>query len=45
MGPGQEPPSQPTIVGMEPDLPSIQCGDQNDIERRGQQRIELESTT
>jgi hypothetical protein len=25
-GPGQEPPSQPTIEGMEPDLPSIQRG-------------------
>ena len=37
-GPGGEPPSQPSIPGMEPDLPSIQA----ELEARGQQRLTLE---
>jgi hypothetical protein len=44
-GPGQEPPSQPAIEGMEPDLPSIQRGGESDIHRRSQKRIELENQT
>ena len=35
MGPGEEPPSQPSIPGMEPDLPSIQA----ELEARGQLRL------
>lgn len=38
MGPGEDPPSQPSILGMEPDLPSIDL--QAELERRGQQRLE-----
>lgn len=38
-GPGEEPPSQPSIPGMEPDLPSIH---QAELEARGQQRLTLE---
>ena len=34
-GPGGEPPSQPSIPGMEPDLPSIQA----ELEARGQLRL------
>lgn len=37
-GPGDEPPSQPSIPGMEPELPSIQA----ELEARGQQRLTLE---
>ena len=37
-GSGGEPPSQPSIPGMEPDLPSIDL--QAELERRGQQRLE-----
>ena len=36
-GPGLEPPSQPSIDGLEPDLPSIQ----QELEARGQQRLEV----
>ena len=38
-GPGQEPPSQPSIDGMEPDLPSLA----QEIEVRGQMRIDQET--
>ena len=50
-GPGEDPPSQPHITGMEPDLPArkktepdtgeIQ-GYQAQLEQRGQQRLEIE---
>lgn len=42
-GPGEEPPSQPIIPGLEPDLPALTEAQQ--LEKLGQQRIELESTT
>ena len=38
-GPGQEPPSQPSIDGMEPDLPSLA----QEIEVRGQMCIDQET--
>lgn len=34
-GPGEDPPSQPAIEGMEPDLPSVQA----ELEKRGQKRL------
>jgi len=37
-GPGEEPPSQPSIEGMEPDLPVI-GGETDQLERLGQQRL------
>lgn len=40
-GPGEEPPSQPAIPGMEPDMPALQ-GDakaRQELEERGQQRL------
>ena len=37
-GAGETPPSQPSIPGMEPDLPSIQA----ELEARGQQRLTIE---
>jgi len=46
-GPGEEPPSQPIFEGMEPDLPHIDMetgeihGYQDELERRGQQRLEV----
>ena len=45
-GPGQEPPSQPNLDGMEPDLPHTDPGTgeivgyQEELEARGQQRLE-----
>jgi hypothetical protein len=39
-GPGEDPPSQPSIPGMEPDLPAL-AEDEVD-ERRGQQRLPKE---
>lgn len=36
-GPGEEPPSQPTIPGLEPDLPALSETEQ--LEQRGQQRL------
>jgi hypothetical protein len=36
-GPGEEPPSQPTIPGLEPDLPALTEAQQ--LERLGQQRL------
>lgn len=36
-GPGEDPPSQPSIPGMEPDLPSLSV--QEELERRGQLRL------
>ena len=43
VGLGAEPPSQPSIPGMEPDLPAIQIdketGEILDLEARGQQRL------
>jgi dihydroxyacetone kinase DhaKLM complex PTS-EIIA-like component DhaM len=41
-GPGEEPPSQPSIPGMEPDLPALSVDEQyrDELEQRGQQRIE-----
>lgn len=40
-GPGQEPPSQPAIPGMEIDLPALQgdAAERHELERRGQRRI------
>lgn len=46
-GPGETPPSQPHLDGMEPDLPHIdrETGEirdyQGSLERRGQQRLEV----
>ena len=46
-GPGQEPPSQPNLDGMEPDVPAIDpdTGEihnhRQELERRGQQRLEV----
>ena len=40
-GPGEEPPSQPSIPGMEPDLPSIQA----ELEARGQKRLLIDPET
>jgi DNA-binding transcriptional MocR family regulator len=36
-GPGEDPPSQPNIPGIEPDLPTM--SEQDELERRGQQRL------
>lgn len=38
-GPGEEPPSQPVIPGMEPDLPALT--EAEELERRGQQRLPM----
>ena len=43
-GPGEDPPSQPSMPGMETDLPSTNASqtpnqDQIELERRGQQRL------
>lgn len=41
-GPGEDPPSQPSIEGLEPDLPALQAGDAHDraeLEAKGQQRL------
>lgn len=39
-GPGEHPPSQPSIEGLEPDLPAImESNDQAELEARGQQRL------
>lgn len=37
IGPGEDPPSQPSIPGMEPDLPCLSA--QDELERRGQMRL------
>jgi hypothetical protein len=36
-GPGEPPPSQPSIPGLEPDLPAL--SEQSELEQRGQQRL------
>ena len=36
-GPGEEPPSQPPIPGLEPDLPALTEAER--LEQRGQQRL------
>lgn len=47
-GPGEDPPSQPALEGMETDLPHIdqQTGEihgyRQELERRGQQRLSIE---
>lgn len=40
-GPGEDPPSQPSIEGMEPDLPAIQgdAADRAELEAKGQLRL------
>mgnify|MGYP001259565727 CR=1 FL=1 len=41
-GPGEDPPSQPNIDGLEPNLPAIQAGDaadRADLEAKGQGRL------
>jgi DNA-binding transcriptional regulator YhcF (GntR family) len=40
-GPGEDPPSQPSIEGMEPDLPALQgdAADRAELEKRGQKRL------
>lgn len=40
-GPGEDPPSQPHLDGMEPDLPAIQddAAYRDELERRGQRRL------
>ena len=43
-GPGEDPPSQPSIEGLEPDLPALQAGDAADraeLEAKGQQRLDV----
>jgi hypothetical protein len=43
MGPGEEPPSQPSLVGLEPDLPAIagsDAADRAELEARGQLRLD-----
>jgi len=41
-GPGEDPPSQPHLNGMEPDLPALSgdAAERAELERRGQLRIE-----
>lgn len=36
-GPGEDPPSQPSMPGLEPDLPALNA--QEELERRGQMRL------
>lgn len=36
-GPGEDPPAQPSIPGLEPDLPALSA--QDELERRGQMRL------
>ncbi len=40
-GPGEDPPSQPGLPGMEPDLPALQgdAADRAELEQRGQRRL------
>lgn len=40
-GPGEDPPSQPSIPGMEPDLPALEgdAAERAELERRGQRRL------
>jgi hypothetical protein len=40
-GPGEDPPSQPSIEGLEPDLPALQgdAADRAALEQRGQRRL------
>ena len=40
-GPGDTPPSQPSIPGMEPDLPSLYADQvkRDEMEKHGQQRL------
>ncbi len=40
-GPGEDPPSQPSIPGMEPDLPALagDAADRFELEQRGQRRL------
>lgn len=40
-GPGENPPSQPSLGGLEPDLPSVQA----DLEKRGQLRLDVDPET
>ena len=44
-GPGEDPPSQPSIPGLEPDLPvlSADVEDRKELELRGQMRIDGET--
>jgi hypothetical protein len=39
-GAGEDPPSQPSLEGLEPDLPSLT--EHGELERRGQQQLEGE---
>jgi len=43
-GPGAEPPSQPALGGLEPDLPSIRTA-HKELERRGQLRLPVDPDT
>ncbi len=38
-GMGEDPPSQPSMDGMEPDLPAIDVREREELERMGQQRL------
>jgi hypothetical protein len=38
-GPGEDPPSQPSIDGMDPDLPALDAEEREALELRGQQRL------
>jgi hypothetical protein len=43
-GPGEDPPSQPSIAGMEPDLPAL-SQEREELEQRGQLRLSIDPTT
>jgi hypothetical protein len=38
-GPGEVPPAQPPIEGLEPDLPAVNLDEKEELEQRGQLRI------
>jgi hypothetical protein len=42
-GPGEDPPSQPTLEGLEPDLPALT--ERNELEERGQLRLNIDPET
>lgn len=44
-GPGEAPPSQPGLEGLEPDLPTLtgDAADRAELEHRGQQRLDVDA--
>lgn len=44
-GPGEEPPAQPSLGGLEPELPSLNSDLQADLEKRGQLRLDVDPDT